>query len=483
MSQITPQPPKPISIFPAVLSIIILIGFTIVSQGIVVFDIIDDEDDIDYTNTINLYRIATLELLYTATGDAPERLPAALEAHQAAYHAVNRNGEGVSVLGDEYEPLDRRLRHLTEAHDTFRTALTCEPQAATCPSSNSGALESLAQALNARIDAFYDQFEALSQADRRSVVALQIVFSGSVVLVMFIIMVFVIPANVKQIQKNQTRLYESEVQALEQNKALVRANRELAVARRQAEAANRMKSQFLATMSHELRTPLNAVIGYSQIQLAGMVGELSPEQRNFQERIVVNAEHLLALINEVLDLSKIEAGRMELNDKPFNLREMLKGVQSQNAVLAEKKNLVFRLDIDDRLPEVLVGDVSRIRQIMINLVSNAVKFTDSGSVVMEAAVHTKEAWRVTITDTGVGIPSHLQEIIFDEFRQAEDGIQRGGTGLGLAIVRKLVLMMGGNIRLSSEVGQGTSFTIILPMITEQEWLDSLEDTEPMATIS
>ncbi|MCU0464987.1 MAG: ATP-binding protein [Anaerolineae bacterium] len=481
MSQITPQPPKPISIFPAILSIIILIGFTIFSQGIVVFDIIDDGDDIDYTNTINLYRIATLDLLYTATGDTPERLPNALEAHQAAYHALNRNGEGVLVLGDEYEPLDRRLRHVAEAHDTFRTAVACEPQGAeTCPSNR--ALEGSAAALNARVDAFYDQFDALSQADRRSVVALQIVFSGSVVLVMFIIMVFVIPANVKQIQKNQNRLYENEVLAQEQNKALVRANRELAVARRQAEAANRMKSQFLATMSHELRTPLNAVIGYSQIQLAGMVGEISPEQRNFQERIVVNAEHLLGLINEVLDLSKIEAGRMELNDKPFNLREMLKGIQSQNAVLAEKKGLTFRLDIDDRLPDVLVGDVSRIRQIMINLVSNAIKFTDSGSVMMEAAPHTKEAWRVTVTDTGVGIPSHLQETVFDEFRQAEDGIQRGGTGLGLAIVRKLVLMMGGNIRLSSEVGQGTSFTIILPMITEQEWLESLEDTEPIAPL-
>lgn len=261
---------------------------------------------------------------------------------------------------------------------------------------------------------------------------------------------------------------EQQIQA--QNEALVKANRELAISRKQAEAANKLKSQFLATMSHELRTPLNAVIGYAQLQLAGMVGEMTAEQLGFQERILVNSQHLLQLINEVLDLSKIEAGRMELAEKPFDLRECLDEIILQNKVLAENKGLKFELTIDNRLPEIIVGDRGRIKQVIINLVSNAIKFADDGSVAIEASLYNKESWRITVTDTGAGISPTMQETIFDEFRQAENGIERGGTGLGLAIVRKLVLMMGGNIRLNSEVGRGSAFTITLPLITEAKFV-------------
>lgn len=265
-----------------------------------------------------------------------------------------------------------------------------------------------------------------------------------------------------------TERKEAEQQIQMQNESLVRANRELAVARKQAEAASKLKSQFLATMSHELRTPLNAVVGYAQLQLAGMVGEMTDEQLGFQERILVNAQHLLQLINEVLDLSKIEAGRMELIEKPFNLRECLEEIMFQNRVLAEDKNLNFELLFDEQLPESIVGDRGRIKQIIINLVSNAIKFTDNGSVKVDVGLQGKQNWRVTVTDTGAGISPTMQETIFDEFRQAENGIERGGTGLGLAIVRKLVLMMGGNIRLTSEVGRGSAFTITLPLITEMQ---------------
>jgi signal transduction histidine kinase len=263
-----------------------------------------------------------------------------------------------------------------------------------------------------------------------------------------------------------TERKEAEQQIQMQNESLVRANRELAVARKQAEAASKLKSQFLATMSHELRTPLNAVVGYAQLQLAGMAGEMTDEQLGFQERILVNAQHLLQLINEVLDLSKIEAGRMELIEKPFNLRECLEEIMFQNRVLAEDKNLNFELLFDEQLPTRIIGDRGRIKQIIINLVSNAIKFTDNGSVKVDVGLHNKQNWRVTVTDTGAGISPTMQETIFDEFRQAENGIERGGTGLGLAIVRKLVLMMGGNIRLTSEVGRGSAFTITLPLITE-----------------
>ncbi|HRF94404.1 MAG TPA: ATP-binding protein, partial [Aggregatilineales bacterium] len=238
------------------------------------------------------------------------------------------------------------------------------------------------------------------------------------------------------------------------------------VARRQAEAANKLKSQFLSTMSHELRTPLNAVIGYSQLQLAGMVGPMSDEQKGFQERILINAQHLLQLINEVLDISKIEAGRMDLVQRPISLRAIFDEVLVQNRVLAENKGLGLELIYDDRLPEIVIGDRGRLKQIIINLISNGIKFTDKGKITVEVVLHNKDTWRVIVTDTGVGIPTQEQEVIFDEFRQAENGIDRGGTGLGLAIVRKLVIMMGGNIRVTSEIGVGSVFTVTFPIVTE-----------------
>ncbi len=271
----------------------------------------------------------------------------------------------------------------------------------------------------------------------------------------------------------ERRQIEQQVQR--QNESLVKANRELAVARKQAEAANLLKSQFLATMSHELRTPLNAVIGYAQLQLAGMVGALSDEQYGFQERILANAQHLLGLINEVLDLSKIEAGRLDLAEKPFDLRACMAEIVFQNQVLAADKGLTFSLMTDERLPEMIVGDRGRIKQVIINLISNAIKFTDTGAITVDIVLYNKDNWRVTVTDTGTGIAPHLQETIFDEFRQAENGLERGGTGLGLAIVRKLVLMMGGNIRLNSEVGVGSTFTVTLPLITEMKD-DGAEDS-------
>ncbi|NJL58221.1 hypothetical protein HC928_26230 [bacterium] len=249
-----------------------------------------------------------------------------------------------------------------------------------------------------------------------------------------------------------------------QNVALVKANLELAVARRQAEESTRLKSEFLATMSHELRTPLNAVIGYSQLQLAGMAGELSAEQHTFQERILANAQHLLQLINEVLDLSKIEAGRLEIHERPFAVRDMVAEIMTQNRVLAEAKGLSFEAHLDPDLPPQMMGDRGRIKQIIINLVSNAIKFTDQGSVNLQVSSEEARQWRICVQDTGIGIPAHTQETIFDEFRQAEEGHHRGGTGLGLAIVRKLALAMGGSVHLKSEVGSGSVFTVTLPLV-------------------
>ncbi|MCU0514434.1 MAG: PAS domain S-box protein [Anaerolineae bacterium] len=255
-----------------------------------------------------------------------------------------------------------------------------------------------------------------------------------------------------------------------QNEALRQANAELAIARRQAEDAARLKTQFLATMSHELRTPLNAIIGYTEIQLAGMTGDLKPEQVDYQKRVLANADHLLSLINDVLDIARIEAGRLEILDKPLILRDWLAEVAAQTRGLAEDKGLRFETSLDERMPAVIIADSARLKQIVINLVSNAVKFTEQGFVKIDIRRHGRDTWKLMVSDSGIGIPSHLQETIFEEFRQVDSSFQRrqGGTGLGLAIVRKLTLMMGGNVRLTSKPGAGSLFTIFLPIVEERD---------------
>jgi len=221
-------------------------------------------------------------------------------------------------------------------------------------------------------------------------------------------------------------------------------------------------------MSHELRTPLNAIIGYSQLQLIGITGELTEEQRNYLNRTLINAEDLLRLINEVLDLSKIEAGRMELVNVPFDLRTCINDVVVQNRVLSEPKGLALTVEIDERMPEQIVGDTARLKQVLTNLISNAIKFTEKGTISVTAQ-YARDTWMLTVEDTGIGIASHLLDVIFDEFRQVDSSAQRqyNGTGLGLAIVRRLVMMMGGNVRVKSQLGEGSTFIVTLPLVTTQ----------------
>jgi PAS domain S-box-containing protein len=266
-----------------------------------------------------------------------------------------------------------------------------------------------------------------------------------------------------------TERKQAEEQIRAQNEILVKTNQELALARKQAELAAELKNQFLANVSHELRTPLSAIIGYTEIQMAGMVGELTPELLRYQQRVLSNAEQLLGLINSILDLSKIEAGYMELSPKPFKLRAWLNEIETQNRILAEKKGLRFEVELDEQLPELLVADAARLKQILTNLLSNAIKFTDDGFVRVSLNRHTADTWKMMVCDSGIGIPAADQAAVFEEFRQLDGSFSRqyGGTGLGLAIVSKLVRLMKGAIQLQSEVGQGSTFIVILPYAQAQ----------------
>ena len=234
----------------------------------------------------------------------------------------------------------------------------------------------------------------------------------------------------------------------------------LAAAARAAEAANTAKSVFLATMSHEIRTPLNGVLGMTQAMAAG---ELPPLQRERLEIIRQSGEALLAILNDILDLSKIEAGKLELETAPFDLADLVRGAQSAFTAMANRKGLSFALEISGA-EGVYVGDAARIRQILYNLISNALKFTEAGEVRV-TATRTDTGLRITVRDTGVGIAPEALDQLFDPFVQADASTTRryGGTGLGLAICRDLSRLMGGSISVESRRGEGSAFTVDLPL--------------------
>lgn len=222
-----------------------------------------------------------------------------------------------------------------------------------------------------------------------------------------------------------------------------------------AENANRLKSEFLANMSHELRTPLNAVLGFTQLLLGD--DALSSDQREKIRIISRSGEHLLGLINDILDISKIESGKTELNDTPCNLPEFLKDIYEMFSVRCEKKGLNFELELLDDLPEYVEVDVGKLRQILINLIGNSVKFTREGGIAILAGLE-GDKLRFAVTDTGCGIEGADLERILEPFVQSTAGENEGGTGLGLAISSRYIKMMGGELSIKSELGKGSTFS-------------------------
>src|SRR5262252_781212 len=243
----------------------------------------------------------------------------------------------------------------------------------------------------------------------------------------------------------------------------VRLFEEIQEKSRQIEEASKHKSQFLANMSHELRTPLNAILGYAELVLDGIYGEAPEKMRNVLERIQTNGKHLLGLINDVLDLSKIEAGQLVL---PLN--DMMQGVYVAVEPLAGNKKLNFRLEVPPDLPPAR-GDERRLSQVLLNLVGNAIKFTDTGEVAMRASA-ANGSYTVAVTDTGPGIAEADQAKIFEEFQQSESAHTKakGGTGLGLAIAKRIVEMHGGRLWVESKLGSGSTFFFTVPLRVEQQ---------------
>ncbi len=275
--------------------------------------------------------------------------------------------------------------------------------------------------------------------------------------------IFIRRTVVRPFSEQQIRLLE--IFAAQAALALENARlfREIADKSRQLELASQHKSEFLANMSHELRTPLNAIIGFSEVLSERMFGDLNEKQEEYLKDIYSSGTHLLSLINDILDLSKIEAGRMELELTDFHLPTALDNALTRVRERAGRRGIALHLSVDDRLGQVQ-ADERKVRQVVLNLLSNAIKFTPEGGRIEVGAVPKDGLVEVSVSDTGVGIAPEDQETVFEEFRQVGTAAKQvEGTGLGLTLCRKFVELHGGKIWVKSQLGQGSTFTFSLPL--------------------
>jgi signal transduction histidine kinase len=250
-----------------------------------------------------------------------------------------------------------------------------------------------------------------------------------------------------------------EQKVAERTQELVTLNEEL-------DRANRLKSQFLANVSHELRTPMNAIIGFTRLVMRKTEGQIPPLQHSNLQKVIISAEHLLNLINGLLDLSKIEAGRMEVSAARFDLGDLVRSSVATIEPMLKADRVRVVTEIDPALPPITT-DRDKLKQILLNLLSNAAKFTDEG-VIRVSAWRAGDTLLLAVADTGIGMSPEALGYIFEEFRQVDMSSTRrhGGTGLGLTIARRLARLLGGEVTVESDLGKGSTFTITLPLAVE-----------------
>ena len=319
------------------------------------------------------------------------------------------------------------------------------------------------QIADVKADPEYTWIEAQSLGDYRTVLGVPMLREGVPIGLLSLTRSEVRPFTDRQIDLVTTFADQAAI-AIEN----VRLFDEIQDKSRQLEVASQHKSQFLANMSHELRTPLNAILGYTELMADGAYGEPSDKMLGILKRLEANGKHLLGLINDVLDLSKIEAGQLVLELSDYSVQDIAQTVRSTLEPLAADKKLAFKLELAPELPAGH-GDGRRLTQVLINLVGNAIKFTDAGEVAIKAEAN-NGSFHVSVRDTGPGISAADQMRLFQEFQQADNAItkKKGGTGLGLAISKRIIEMHGGKIWVESQLGQGSTFAFKLPVIVERQ---------------
>jgi signal transduction histidine kinase len=314
-----------------------------------------------------------------------------------------------------------------------------------------------------KTDSEYALIEAQRLGDYRTILCVPMLREGVPIGVLILTRSEVQPFTDKQIELVTTFADQASI-AIEN----VRLFDEIQDKSRQLEEASQHKSQFLANMSHELRTPLNAILGYTELMADGAYGEPSEKMLGILKRLEANGKHLLGLINDVLDLSKIEAGQLILELSDYCIQDIAQTVRSTLEPFAADKKLGFKVEVAPQLPSGH-GDGCRLTQVLINLVGNAIKFTDAGEVAIKAEANNGKFY-VSVRDTGPGISAADHAKLFQEFQQADNAITRkkGGTGLGLAISKRIIEMHGGKIWVESQVGQGSTFAFTLPVVVERQ---------------
>jgi len=273
------------------------------------------------------------------------------------------------------------------------------------------------------------------------------------------------------LREMQRRLQDQNRQLEQEIVERKRVEEALALARDQALEASRLKSQLLSNVSHDLRSPLGNILGHTEMLQAGVHGPLSDRQQEVTTRIIANAQQLLGFINNLLGQAQLEAGRVMLNVIPFAPTELLKTTQGTIDMLAQTRGLELICDVEPDIPDTLYGDPYWLRQILANLVGNAIKFTEEGTVRMHIYRADQDHWAIQVSDTGCGIPEEARSYIFDAFRQVDGTAirkQQAGSGLGLSIVKQLTALMQGKVTLTSQVGKGSTFTVLLPLKPIQE---------------
>jgi signal transduction histidine kinase len=400
-------------------------------------------------------------------------LPASTFPDKLGFRPPPEDEQYLSRIQETGEQLARKLQEIVDVGSTDpgrATSLRREAELLAIDLDDHAA--ELANATNARADALIAQNASAYEHSRNLFIG---VAAGAIVLAL--LLGFVLSWSViGPIQSIDYRLAaiasgdfsghvnvtnRDELGALAAN--VNRMNDELQRLYKELETTSQHKSEFLANMSHELRTPLNAIIGFSQVLREKISGEINPKQEEYLDDIVTSANHLLALINDVLDLSKVEAGQVELQVAPFSLRDALERGVSMVREQATTHGVQVALHANGGL-DVVTGDERRIRQVIFNLLSNAVKFTEVGGLVDVGAAQRNGEVEVSVADTGPGIAAEDLDRIFEEFQQTEAGArQHEGTGLGLALSKRFVEMHGGRIWCESELGKGSTFRFTLPL--------------------